>query len=369
MQYLFNLCYNAYVPQEVKSNGSIVHINNENYLNIENLNEFECCICLNVINGDVMLTSCLHRFCGECLLTYIDKGGGSCPKCRTEINGIEELIISNPFTEKLNNELVRCSNIECKQIMSRIDYYTHFYKCEYKKEKCENCNIITYVNKSDNIHICLNPQEKCKKCEAVYNVSNSYNHLNVCPYTIIMCKNFGCNKQTTIKDQFKHQNECEYRLLQCRFGCRNIYNKYNIEEHEKMCINRNIQCEKCNMIVSIGLYAYHLDNSCIYSTHICRNCGEKYLLKDNELHINCCVKCVFCSNLFPKDKLQYHFKECVLSQKECDDCKEKYYYCHICKNSKKMCIYCNNEYLVNDEIHHLNLECKEISIKNHLNHK
>ena len=56
----------------------------------KDLKEELCPICFDIIKNKCMADSCLHKFCYECLNTWL-KSKNKCPLCRTEINEIIEL--------------------------------------------------------------------------------------------------------------------------------------------------------------------------------------------------------------------------------------------------------------------------------------
>ena len=68
-------------------------LSKENYLNYDKLKEdkLDCPICLDIINSEVIVTNCDHRFCYDCLLTHL-RNNNKCPMCRTELR-IDEIFI------------------------------------------------------------------------------------------------------------------------------------------------------------------------------------------------------------------------------------------------------------------------------------
>jgi len=45
------------------------------------LNTYECPICMDKINTDVLITSCRHHFCQKCMDAWLNKNN-TCPMCR-----------------------------------------------------------------------------------------------------------------------------------------------------------------------------------------------------------------------------------------------------------------------------------------------
>ena len=44
-----------------------------------NITHFQCIICLDLIEDEIMLKGCLHRFCRICIGKVIRQGNGCCP--------------------------------------------------------------------------------------------------------------------------------------------------------------------------------------------------------------------------------------------------------------------------------------------------
>lgn len=47
--------------------------------------ELMCPICLDLLKNTMTTKECMHRFCGDCIVTALRSGNKECPKCRTKL--------------------------------------------------------------------------------------------------------------------------------------------------------------------------------------------------------------------------------------------------------------------------------------------
>lgn len=67
-------------------------------LNIRELNEFtRCAICLQVIEDTWTVMQCLHRFCANCIQSYLRLGQKECPTCRAKMNSRRDMRMDHHF--------------------------------------------------------------------------------------------------------------------------------------------------------------------------------------------------------------------------------------------------------------------------------
>lgn len=65
--------------------------NTDKYLSNINFNNNSCTICYDKLN-DIVITTCGHIYCAECIVKCIIQNGNSCPMCKSELN-ISDLIM------------------------------------------------------------------------------------------------------------------------------------------------------------------------------------------------------------------------------------------------------------------------------------
>ncbi|XP_051160726.1 TNF receptor-associated factor 6 isoform X3 [Leptopilina boulardi] len=104
---------------------------------------FECPICISWLK-DPVLTSCGHRFCSDCINTWLKKRGSSCPVDSKHLNPDVDLF-KDLFTKReIAQQRTHCLYREygCHIEISPIDLENHLNECSYKKhaiESQENC--------------------------------------------------------------------------------------------------------------------------------------------------------------------------------------------------------------------------------------
>ncbi len=336
-------------------------LENDQYINYTTLkDEFECSICQNIMKGEVTLVNqCFHKFCGKCIidhcLTKIRVGNvANCPLCRTEINSPHELIISTNFTERLNNENVKCCHSMCDKTMTRKEYYTHFYECEFKKTRCTGCKSLKLKN-----HVCETPIVECELCKSMY----SKNYTHTCPFVEIKCDNLGCDVTCKRYEFNQHLANCEYNPTICKLGCTNIISKKNMETHIKTCENRLIQCPDCNKPMPFKKYK---KEGCRYTKDYCSWCSTYVFRYEFATHKERCkyrpIECQFCKERFGYKDMDIHTVMCEKQPLKCYKCDVEYMGSHLCINDVIKCVYCNEEFRRKDKFNH-DLICEELLVE------
>ena len=150
--------------------------------------QFECPICL-LCQRDPHQTSCGHRFCLSCLLTWLTEGK-TCPHDNTEISPAD--IFPDTIAHREIQQLaVRCG--ECEVVLTLAEYEAHLANCHQRLEPesstCPQCGDLLQeeVLASHRDLVCPNQ------------------HL-ACPFTSI-----GCTQRIQRKDvQVRHRTRSLY---------------------------------------------------------------------------------------------------------------------------------------------------------------
>ncbi|XP_029347356.1 TNF receptor-associated factor 3, partial [Acyrthosiphon pisum] len=92
---------------------------------------FECSICLNCLK-DPMLTRCGHRFCSECISTWLKRKSQICPIDLLPLT-IEGLFPDNYTKREIDEQKVACLNIGCDVIIPLLEADQHYSSCGFNK--------------------------------------------------------------------------------------------------------------------------------------------------------------------------------------------------------------------------------------------
>uniref|UniRef100_A0A4W4EZT5 PDZ domain containing ring finger 4 n=1 Tax=Electrophorus electricus TaxID=8005 RepID=A0A4W4EZT5_ELEEL len=131
--------------------------------------DFVCRLCGKVLE-EPLTTPCGHVFCSGCVIPWVDKQS-SCPvKCQ----GIS--------TKELNHVL------PMKNLILKLDI------------RCDNYS---------------------QGCRGVVKLQHLSDHVEMCDFSSVNCRNKGCGAVLNLKDMDSHMREkCEYRLTEvCKNGC------------------------------------------------------------------------------------------------------------------------------------------------------
>ncbi|XP_011877424.1 PREDICTED: TNF receptor-associated factor 6-A [Vollenhovia emeryi] len=95
---------------------------------------FECPICLTWLR-DPVLTSCGHKFCSQCIYTWLKKEGACCPVDSQPLKS-ENLFPDLYTTREISQKRTSCiyQQFGCQVKLSPVDMETHITQCTYKQE-------------------------------------------------------------------------------------------------------------------------------------------------------------------------------------------------------------------------------------------
>lgn len=139
-----------------------VNFNSDDSNEIE---KYECSICLDIMYQPYMVIECGHMYCKECIMNQINGFDKRCPLCKINIDSKD--IIPNKWIEThvINSLMYMCHNVGCntkcevgKDCRNIIDHNT---KCEYIYILCD-CG--DNIQRKD-----LEEHQKTNKCLTIIN--------------------------------------------------------------------------------------------------------------------------------------------------------------------------------------------------------
>ncbi|KAK1138107.1 hypothetical protein K0M31_002592 [Melipona bicolor] len=95
---------------------------------------FECPICLTWLR-DPVLTSCGHKFCSQCIYTWLQKEGACCPVDGKSLKSESDLFRDLYTSREISQQRIPClyQQFGCETKMSPVDMEAHINECTYKQ--------------------------------------------------------------------------------------------------------------------------------------------------------------------------------------------------------------------------------------------
>ena len=254
----------------------------------ENLNErdkvgFICTICEGIMK-EAYTSSSGEQFC-------------SC--CRNIYSHIKET--SNVTVRKMINTLkCSCPLVErgCEWLGTLKDCEDHLDTCGYVYVSCKlTCGVVLRRNELDKHakETCSQRVVKCDHCKKDFTSCELNEHLNKCPKMKVPCD--LCDTQKTREDMPQHlDHDCAMVQDTCQLGCGVKLTRNELKIHVKdTCVQREIQCKRCNIIVKFIYWSRHLEE-CPNVEVTCELCSEEKCRKDMTEHLEdyCPEKMIDC---------------------------------------------------------------------------
>ncbi|XP_076651724.1 TNF receptor-associated factor 6 isoform X2 [Halictus rubicundus] len=103
---------------------------------------FECPICLTWLR-DPVLTSCGHKFCSQCIYTWLQKEGACCPVDSQPLKSESDLFRDLYTSREISQQRTPClyQQFGCEIKLSPVDMEAHINQCIYKKSLPDSQNI------------------------------------------------------------------------------------------------------------------------------------------------------------------------------------------------------------------------------------
>ncbi|CAL7949100.1 unnamed protein product [Xylocopa violacea] len=119
----------------------------ENILCGDGMNEyleprFECPICLTWLR-DPVLTSCGHKFCSQCIYTWLQKEGACCPLDSKPLKSKSDLFRDLYTSREISQQRTQCpyQQLGCEVNLSPVDMEKHVKECTYKRSLPDSENV------------------------------------------------------------------------------------------------------------------------------------------------------------------------------------------------------------------------------------
>ena len=206
--------------------------------------EFNCPICLEILQEPYLTTCCGNHFCEACV-DKVKESASKCPLCQeAPLNGI----INKSLRRKLNELKVYCMHKEtgCKWIgdLGKLEQHLANGKsdgeCQFVVVKCTVSDLckVKILRNSLICHasnVCQYRQFKCEHCDyqSTYLVITT-EHYNQCPDYPVLCPN-NCSKQTHPQGQLDtHLASCPEQEVDCIFsemGCKEKLKRQQLQQH------------------------------------------------------------------------------------------------------------------------------------------
>ena len=189
--------------------------------------EYQCHICLSLLDDPHLTTCCGHHFCKNCIFK-VAQANQACPMCKAE--GFVAVVDKNVHRK------IRALPVYCQFRGKGCEWQGEFRELEQHldpvREHCKFNAIVcskgcgqTVLRSHLEAHLlkeCPNRDQECQHCNLVMLCARMQVHIETeCTQIPIACPN-GCTEQVLRGDALKHVEVCPMRLVRCRFsefGC------------------------------------------------------------------------------------------------------------------------------------------------------
>jgi len=137
-----------------------------------------------------------------------------------------QYICHEPLEEPVSH--INCQNSFCKMCISKINY-----KCPICGISDKNEFITTTVRSFLNL---LNKLKvSCNNCLTNVNRGDFQDHVKICPFNCLR----KCGIEINRNNSLEHENICQNKLIMCINGCKKIFPRKEMNEHDKECPEKN----------------------------------------------------------------------------------------------------------------------------------
>ena len=194
---------------------------------------------------------------------------------------------------ELNEHLNKCPKMKvpcdlCDTQITREDMPQHLkHDCGMVQETCKlGCGVKISRNelKAHVKDTCVQREIQCKHCYISVKFCDNSRHLKECPKMKVPCD--LCDTQITREDIPQHlKHDCGIVQETCKLGCGVKISRNELKAHVKdTCVQREIQCKHCYIIVKYIYYSRHL-RECPYVKVTCEICSEEKYRQDMTEHL------------------------------------------------------------------------------------
>lgn len=198
--------------------------------------KYECSICL-LCQREPTQTTCGHRFCKDCILTWIRTERQRCPEDNSPIT--EQDVFPDNFAKR---EILclkaRCPNSKnsCPAILEIGQMEEHQRTCNFQLVPCPNgCPMVLRQQDIDDHKAkeCLHRLIECSLCYKKFPLNIQEAHFESCPMVSLPCPFCQANLPRQ-EHQLHMQQDCTKVVVRCPYsdiGCDFQVQRENLQEH------------------------------------------------------------------------------------------------------------------------------------------
>lgn len=207
--------------------------------------DYQCMICMSLIQTATESKNCGHIFCEHCIFKWyneqIENGEDpKCPVCKEEIHDVEDLIESKFLNRRIGEIVVECPFCDWKgehlQFLKHTDPNDK-NPCRYLMVDCIDCmEKVKFealeVHKKETCNFRLIP---CEQCNSKVTFHSLNRHIEqYCLETVVDCPNDLCNFSGKRSEYIVHKELCMYEKVLCPLsymGCKELVERRDIDKH------------------------------------------------------------------------------------------------------------------------------------------
>ena len=109
----------------------------------DDLDEFTCLICMEVLNDPVCSACCRQSYCRDCITEWLTTSN-TCPNDRKQLSISQLIVVPRVVTNILNRFSIKCeyNSIGCLVTPKLEELSTHLADCEYNPNRlCADCGL------------------------------------------------------------------------------------------------------------------------------------------------------------------------------------------------------------------------------------
>jgi hypothetical protein len=171
------------------------------------LEEYTCCVCLNLINNPTSCKSCELLICSKCMDNSLKKSD-KCPNCKNIFTSTE---VKGKLKSLMNKIELQCLNEQCRWPIKYEFLEDHLLECPYTKRiaQCEGC-----MEDIQTTNVCFEIRR----------------HIEICPEAFLNC--MYCKAKLKRKGYEEHKLNCSEFPIQCVY-CDAVFPIKHLKGHER----------------------------------------------------------------------------------------------------------------------------------------
>lgn len=183
--------------------------------------QFECSLCLGILQEPFVAECCGYRFCRKCILK-VTTAFKPCPLCNQ--------VRFNKFPDKHLQRLLNGRKVFC---------LLKDEGCTWVGEMSKIKQHLQLKESEESFHSCLYVPIHCTHCNRLFVRKNLRTHMSICAMKKVLCKYrevYTC----LLKDMGQHHTTCPLFPVQCQNGC-----STDLFKREDLAIHLESDCPFC----------------------------------------------------------------------------------------------------------------------------